>query len=331
VYRWVVSVKIAFIGHSYHHRTSSTSFLISLLRALGPVDCYWDDAWKGGNPVDVARIIRTDYDLIFLVQVLDHARALSRSGHPNVVFVPMYDGCRQEPDRFWRSCRKLKMISFSSTLHEKLLRLGLSSTYFQYFPDPTPLGPVDNFSTLRGFFWQRTQDITWNHLRLICANGPFERVALHAVLDPGRGEFVVPNGEDMGSYKIEISDWFESKSDYWAVLQRCNVFFAPRLYEGIGMSFLEAMAMGMAVVAPNFPTMNEYITHGVNGYLYDPGRPQPIDFTAAKQIAERARETVELGHKAWINSRPAFERFLLARRSSRDSGLLAAILSLVRR
>ncbi len=42
------------------------------------------------------------------------------------------------------------------------------------------------------------------------------------------------------------------------------------------MSFLEAMAMGKAVVAADNPTMNEYLTHNVNGYLFNPEDPRPI-------------------------------------------------------
>ena len=62
---------------------------------------------------------------------------------------------------------------------------------------------------------------------------------------------------------------------YAPALRRAGIYFAPRLYEGIGISFLEAMAMGKAVVAPDNPTMNEYVTHNVNGFLYKPGGPAP--------------------------------------------------------
>jgi glycosyltransferase involved in cell wall biosynthesis len=43
---------------------------------------------------------------------------------------------------------------------------------------------------------------------------------------------------------------------------------APRRYEGIGMAFLEAMAMEMCVVAENQSTANEYILSGKNVILY---------------------------------------------------------------
>lgn len=65
-------------------------------------------------------------------------------------------------------------------------------------------------------------------------------------------------------------------------IQKSALYFAPRKYEGIGMSFLEAMASGRCVIAPDYPTMNEYIKNGETGYLYNFKRPQKIKFDDIK-------------------------------------------------
>lgn len=57
------------------------------------------------------------------------------------------------------------------------------------------------------------------------------------------------------------------------------IFIAPRDYEGIGLSFLEAMAMGKAVVGVNNPTMNEYIADGKIKYFFDLDNIKEIDFS----------------------------------------------------
>jgi hypothetical protein len=49
--------------------------------------------------------------------------------------------------------------------------------------------------------------------------------------------------------------------------------------------------------------MNEYIKHGVNGYLYDPRRPAPIDLSAAREVGRRARADAIAGHRSWQASR----------------------------
>jgi hypothetical protein len=76
------------------------------------------------------------------------------------------------------------------------------------------------------------------------------------------------------------------------------------------MSVIEAMARGLCVVTPNNPTMNEYITHGVDGLLYDPARPAPLDFSMAAAIGQTARETIARGHAEWQAQLPGLLEFL---------------------
>jgi len=301
----------AFIGHSYHQKTKSTAFLLSFLTRLGDLDCYWDESWINGKSLDVGNILARHYDLIVLFQIAIHAPVLSRSGHENTVFVPMYDASGDLPGRFWRSCRNVKILSFSAAMHRKLRVTHPASRYIQYFPDPSTFALASGFDELRGFFWQRTQNITWHHIRRLIAGASFEHFTLHAALDPGRGDLVRPCEEDMARYRIAVTQWFPGRADFLARLQQCNVYFAPRVTEGIGQSFLEALAAGMAVVAPDAPTMNEYITDGVNGYLYDPAHPEPVDFSSAQKVASRARETAEAGYRRWMSSQPELRDFLL--------------------
>ena len=65
------------------------------------------------------------------------------------------------------------------------------------------------------------------------------------------------------------------------------------------MAFLEAMARGQCVVAADRPTMSEYITHGVNGLLFDPDRLVPMNLSDVVRLGERARGLVALGHARW--------------------------------
>jgi glycosyltransferase involved in cell wall biosynthesis len=65
------------------------------------------------------------------------------------------------------------------------------------------------------------------------------------------------------------------------------------------MSFLEAMALGAVVIAANRPTMNEYITSGENGILFEPLVPSMIDFDKIGNISENAKDSIAEGRRKW--------------------------------
>ena len=94
------------------------------------------------------------------------------------------------------------------------------------------------------------------------------------------------------------------------MLGECSLYFAPREAEGIGHSFIEALSLGLCVVAPDAPTMNEYITNGVNGILYDPFFPQPISLKDIDDIRRRALSLAWEGHERWLESLPGLVDFI---------------------
>ena len=99
---------------------------------------------------------------------------------------------------------------------------------------------------------------------------------------------------------VKGANEFLPRADYLARLASCGVVLAPRRKEGIGMAFLEAMAMGKCVVAHDDATMNEYIVDGESGLLVDFDRPARI---APERVA-RARAGVAAAaarHRArWV-------------------------------
>jgi len=58
-----------------------------------------------------------------------------------------------------------------------------------------------------------------------------------------------------------------TKPQVFQLLQQADIFFLPSVYEGIANVVLEAMAMQLAVLSSDCSSMQEVITHGVNGML----------------------------------------------------------------
>lgn len=303
-------MKIAFCGHSHHKVTQSTVFLRALLQQEGDVTEFWDTSWLDGTPMDLSPIVAGNFDCVVVFQMEMLALRLTQAALKNITFFPMYDGCHTLPDSYWQSLGDTKIVSFSSTLYEKLLRLGSHCRFVRYWPDPARYAPVEHGDALAGYFWQRQQDVTWHTLRPLLGKARFHRFTLHKALDPSFGDFISPTDEEVARHSIRITEWFASREHAAADLRQHNVYFAPRLREGIGMSFLEAMAMGFLVVGPDHPTINEYIFSGVNGLLYDPLQAHPLDFSAHAEMGRRARLSVVQGREKWLRCIPALLQYI---------------------
>jgi glycosyltransferase involved in cell wall biosynthesis len=131
-----------------------------------------------------------------------------------------------------------------------------------------------------------------------------------------------------------VTRWHADRGAALDELSRHNLYFAPRLREGIGLAFLEAMAMGLLVVAPARPTMTEYLTPGVNGLLYEPAALQPLDLTHHAAMGARARADAAEGFAAFSRDWPTILEFIAApprRRASAGRRTLEAARNFARR
>lgn len=309
--------RVAYVDHSYHKQTLSNDFIVDILNEFGcEVVRFWDDSWQGGSAVNLHEL--ASFDALVLFQQTGSFNAPSLSAvHPNITYIPMLDNFRltygraHDITRYWKQFQGVKFVNFSRTLHYIIQACGLSSRYFQYFqpPDPAWQAPAQG---LHGFFWCRRPDqISFEHIRALLGGTRFDSLHLHLALDPGMPPVPLPGAQDIKRHNITMSTWFENKADYLAALGRANVFFAPRREEGIGQAMLEAFVRGQCVVAPDAGTMNEYIVHGVNGLLYDPDAPAPLDFGRAVALGRRGRDGAAVGHANWLQAKERLVRHIL--------------------
>jgi glycosyltransferase involved in cell wall biosynthesis len=315
-------MRVAFIAHSYHRKTQSHRFIVDLLSSQFKIDLFYDESWSNTAPQWVRDFNEDAYDIIIIHQMHQAFTHLT-GNHPNVVFIPMYDAMLLGPDFYWQPAfNQAKILCFSWELRKEVMAHNSNTALFQYFPDPSRYATVADHQGLRGFFWYRVKDIDLPLIANMCQNHQFDRFLIHNAPDPGN-KFTALRKWPPQLGALQVSTWLQSPNDYIAALRRCNIFFAPRPREGIGMSFLEAMASGMCVVAPNAATMNEYISNGTNGLLYQLGRNCRLEFTRARDMGLRARESVERGFRRWQSSIPMLLEFIAAPtaavRSSRTS------------
>lgn len=312
-------MRIAVIDHSYHKKTRSTDFVYDLLREIGTLTRYDCDHWRGGAPLKASDLHAKSKDLIVFLQQIYAPQLLRRFGSAaQTILIPMYDNVVDWKPKKWRKFRAFPIISFSRKLHDVVTAEGCLSFPVRYFPDsgaPAARPPTNGGEGWTVFFWERQAAVSWPLVRQLLAGVPIRQVFYKHYPDPGWSPDQIPE-EDLRRFNVQRVGWLPSKEDSLKLMHESDIFIAPRMFEGIGMAFLEAMAAGKLVIAPNQGTMNEYIVHGYNGLLYDPSNPKPILMNVdVRGIARRAATDAAHYLRNWQTDRRSLLEWLRQRTS----------------
>jgi hypothetical protein len=248
-------VKLLFIDHECHKKTRSAEFFLSVVRkAFDVVEHYYSHYYRTGS-----RKVAKDCDVAVIWEFPISRWRFFFPGKRNV-FVPMYDN---EWASYWQWKRiawsGMGVISFCDKVSQHARRCGVTNILdVRYFPDPADL-PQENGDSKRVFLWER---------------GEITRSVAEKLFPPSDGYV----------FDVKRADEFLERDAYLARIAKCGIVIAPRRKEGIGMAFLEAMAMGKCVVANDDATMNEYIEDGENGILFSSGEAQPVSAESVSRV-----------------------------------------------
>jgi glycosyltransferase involved in cell wall biosynthesis len=248
-------MRIAYVEHPHHQKTNSTEFFRKEVEALGH---------------ELVRIVRDsfslevaqEFDRIILFQA-DDCIPIAVAADKLSLVVPMLDESLMRNSGYFRVSKKVQFVSFSPSLHQFLQLSGAKSHFVQYWPEPKIKTQEKDFNV---FFWERTpvhvsvQDV----YRWFKNMNPNFIVRRH--LDPGQVS-LEPTYLGFDKNVKVLDDKWLTHDQYLANLERAKVFVAPRRWEGIGLSSLEAMSRGIPVVGLASPTLSEYIEDGVTGIL----------------------------------------------------------------
>lgn len=286
--------KLLFIGHEFHKTTKSSYFMQELLAEKYEIESFYIDPYKITD-TDFAQISGKTFDILVLWQVMPSLMELEKYiKFKTCAFFPMYDHTKTLNSPLWNEYKNCNIINFSKAFHKTCKEGGLSSYYIQYFPKPADI--LDEGDEKSIFFWQRSDKITTKTLEKVIDIKKIDKLYLHKNTDP-KNKFIPPS-KNLES-KVVYSSWFDTKEEMQKYIQKSALYFAPRRYEGIGMSFLEAMAAGRCVIAPDYPTMNEYIKNRETGFLYDYKRPELLTLSNIRKIQKNTSEYIKQGYEKW--------------------------------
>jgi hypothetical protein len=250
-------VKVLCLDHICHKRTGSFDFFIDLLLEGGcSVEVfYYERHYHVKPPCELVEWA----DVVLYWEFLPSRYRLTIPGK-RIVFVPMYDN---EWGSYWQWKRiawsGIGVISFCDKVTEHAKRCGVADIIdVRYFPDPAQFSQ-ESGAAKRVFLWER---------------GDISEDIVKKLFPPELGY----------TFDVKRDDEFLERGVYLKRLAKCDVFIAPRRKEGIGMAFLEAMAMCKCVAAFNDGTMNEYVKDGETGILFDAFNLSPVSPEKVERI-----------------------------------------------
>jgi glycosyltransferase involved in cell wall biosynthesis len=103
------------------------------------------------------------------------------------------------------------------------------------------------------------------------------------------------------------------RDDVPNILAAADLFVFPSLYEGLGGALIEAMALGLPIVASDLPAIREVVDDGLNAVLVPPGSPSELAAAITSVLADPARRLAMGRHGRRIFE----ERFTLERSATR--------------
>ena len=337
--RKVLKSCASFVGHDFHHKTRSCDFFINIIRKHFDIKRFSFDP-DGPDNLDYGALSRAQCDINIFWQAESVAARLLPLLRGRMVLVPMYDGAVQRDPRFWQLFPQALFISFSSALHTILQGAGCSSILVQYWPKP--IGRQwDPKAPLSGFFWERRPGEGHDARRIISLAKALGLSWLHIHLaadfagDPDRRRSFLERlaRTEAPSLRVTFSTWFERREDLEATARQHAIYFAPRSVEGIGMSFLEAMAAGQIVIGPDAPTLDEYLSDGRTGFLLRSAKAPGFSLPGRQGLvamSDAVLSSVTRGRRRWEEDKERMLKAILRGYPCHDTDQGAAFTRMVR-
>ncbi|NCB25621.1 MAG: glycosyltransferase [Bacteroidia bacterium] len=297
--------RLLLIDHACHATTHSVDFLHTILRHHFNFSThYYNKAYRLNLPAK--RIAEYDYFVFF-----EFLPGRLRQFFPQMrqVYFPMYDN-EWGSKWCWRriALTGMPVVSFCSRVTDFAKKHGVKNVLdVKFFPDP------NQYKNMRGdprilLLWERGQ-IDFTLVKGLFAPGDMKEIILLRHPEEKISHATISE-EELASYNVRIVEIeYLPRDRFLETLRSAGTIIAPRKREGIGMVFLEAMAMRKCVLAHHDATMNEYIKHRSNGFLFNADRPKRIVLDDLLYIYNNIPDPKSL-HERWISDQEKIAPFV---------------------
>lgn len=149
-----------------------------------------------------------------------------------------------------------------------------------------PISPEERLATRRGMGFEEQDVVLVTASRLVLKNATDHLILSLNHLPENYKVLVVGDGEDMPKLKDLVAQnkldnrvvflGLRGHAELSGLLQASDIFCRPSLSEGLGNSFLEAMASGIPIIGTPVGGIPDFLKDGETGLFCEPGKPESI-------------------------------------------------------
>ncbi|MFO1483985.1 MAG: glycosyltransferase [Verrucomicrobiaceae bacterium] len=296
--------RIAFVGRVVHEQTRSDQFLVDLLSEVAEVKVFRREAMSDADLV-------AGIDQFKPHQTVFHQLPPSVSHHvlrlrsKNFVWVPMWDGFKKLNLRRRMIYRLfgVRFLCFSRSVFDYVRGISRRALHVQYYPEPGASSPAcRDKPPYTVFLWQRVPELGLEDVVRIVGRENIAKVIV-------KSDF---GAVTSSSVEVQnLPNWLP-EDEYRAIFDQIDFYVAPRMQEGVGFSFLEAMARGIPVIGNDDATMNEYIEDGRTSLLFR-GHQLCSGLASPARLRPALMEHMLQGRLRWMKAVPSVQSFVLGR------------------
>ena len=205
------------------------------------------------------------------------------------------------------------VIAPSTAIRDELLRAGFSSDRIVCFANAVdvnrfrPATPEEKAQGKRALGLPKETTVIGTVARLVQRKGIDVLLRAFGILSPSHRVHLVvvgdgPFGEELRAlaHELKIADsisWLGFQPDAVKWLQTMDVFAFPSRLEGVPNAVLEAMAMGLPIVATTIGGVIDLLEEGRTGFLIPPDDPDAMAASLDRLLTNAALRA-DLGHCA---------------------------------
>ena len=266
-------IKLVFLDHAYHFKTRSGDFLRDIFKSKFLIKNFWVDK---NLEFDEKFYSHENY---FFFQILPPLKVLKRLKGKNLMWAPMYDSHHHPiglSPLLWKIINfyKIKVLSFSKKLSNLMNESNVNFINLKYYKKSI-VKKVKKKKKVNIFFLFRADLQIKNWINLF---DPSTVNEIYLFCHKDQKKPIIPDNVK-NNFKINyIIKNFTKNNHFLKILNKSDIFIAPRRKEGIGMALIEALARGKYVVGNNESTMNEYIKNKKIGLLTPTNKKFQISF-----------------------------------------------------